>query len=244
MSNYDSLPILPVCFCIHRNVVMEYHISVGGREVAPMDLITNGIRKFVQNSSGANAAFQTEVAIALFSGSFNWIQGFTSVTAASQIPNLEPSIEVDCCLGNALAQALDAIEQRMRRGITDGKKYLKPLLVIVSNSTNPKKAEYKNNPDTEDDGPVEILRKSAARCEELINSQKLTVLVYGLQDYANENLLRYAVPGGIIQSVPIAQMSDVLSRIGSYANEPIVQQTPPVRDASSYILGIYTDVLH
>lgn len=229
MNKQDSKPVLPVCFCIHRNGSMGARTALNGREVSRLNLVAAGIRNFVETGLSPNAPYELDAAVLVFSGSTMWIQKFGTVTYADQIPDLKYD-GVDCCLGEALAMALDAIENRVERSKREGQECLRPILVMVSAGN-------------ENYGRADVLSRSSERCGALIQQQKLTAVMYAMTTRANEELLRSAAPGGTVEYVRTAEIIDKLSGIGSYAQANVHRLQEPLRDASPYILGIYTDVL-
>lgn len=229
MNKQDKRPILPVCFCIHRNGTMGAHIQVDQQVLRILDLVTEGIRRFVDTGMDPNVPYQPDTAILLFSGASVWLREFGTVTRSDQIPDLTFN-GIDCCLGNALGMALDAIQLQTERCAQTGLPYMKPILVVVSAGE-------------QDDGPRDTLQKNAARCGSSIRSGDLTAVMYGVTNYANEDLLRFAAPGGIVEHVRMRDLPEKLSGVGIYAQEAKPRSGTVFGDAREYILGIYTDVL-
>lgn len=255
MNKQVNKPILPVCFCIHRNIVMGARIEVNGQEVRRLELIAEGIRQFV-NTGLAAAAYELDAAILVFSDSTVWIRKFGEVGA---IPDLQGD-GTECCMGEALGVALNAIEDRVAKCTSEGRKCLRPILVVVSAGA-------------ENYGLPAVLEDNSKRCGALIAQGKLTARMYSMSKRADQGLLRTAAPGGTVEHARADEIIGKLSGLGRYvqadenngkgsgAGSNVKKEenngkgsgagsytwpnpgrtTQGPGDASSYILGIYTD---
>lgn len=236
----DTRPILPVCFCIHRNVTMGSRKKVNGEIKTRLAQITEGLRGFVDAGLRPDAPCIPDLALLLFAGSSHLFREFRIPAHSEEIPQLCDDTTPDCCLGEAVNNALDAIESRVSlyraRGIT----FLQPLLIVVSSGR-------------ENDGPQEVLERASMRCREKILRGELTAVLFGTTVNTSLELLRAVAPGGIVKSVEMADLPAVLTAVWQYArletastgsgnSHEVPRSGEHTGSAAPYILGIFTDV--
>lgn len=229
MAMNDTKPILPICFCVHRNVAMAKRDLIDGKVTRRLELVTNGIRSFLEKGFNVNSGYTPDAAILLFSGSANWLSEFGTILDAQDVEMIQGESETRCCLGNAMSAALKAIEKRVESHRRNGKHYLKPILVVVSAGE-------------ENYGQQNVWDEASRQCQRKIQKKELTALMCAVTRIGNENLLKAAAPGGIVIRVEDEDIFGTLSNVGQYVESERSTPAEPAGSAEGYILGIFTDI--
>lgn len=267
----DGRPIQPICFCIHRNVTMGTPKTifngeilrlppvadgllgtiktdpVKGRyvEITRLQLVTAGIRGFLETALRPDCPFIPDVALLQFGANTGWVREFRIPEHDDEISELIDDSKPDHCLGEALNKALDAITERVSMYRREGTPCLRPILIVVS-------AGRKNY------GPEEVLMRASGRCSEQICSGELTAVLCGTTNNTSMELLRDAAPGGIVESVSMTEIPEFLKKVWKYVKPETAQVHNPsggfssgrassrraekTGNAEPYILGIFKDV--
>lgn len=161
---------VPICLCLDTS---------GSMDGAPIKELTKGINLFYEAiQEDTKARYAADICLMTFDNEVKVIEEFASISSQKRTYELEANGIT--CMGEAVNQALDLLEERKSEYNSEGIPYFQPWLVLMT--------------DGAPNGDHKELARAIERTTHLIDKEKLVMFPIGIGEGADMETLKQLSP--------------------------------------------------